>query len=94
MKYKTVRHEKSVNAIFTYLLHNKNVWAKPVCAKLFCKCGNLPETEEPVINLASFPRKGIPYAYSLLPPCRSGDSIYQEEAAFLFSPVLSSPFQT
>lgn len=84
MKYKAVKNEKSVNAIFTYLLDNKNVWATTVCAKLFFKCGNLPETEEPVINSASFPQKGIPYAYSLLPSSRSGDSIYREEAAFLF----------
>lgn len=55
MKYKAVRNEKSGNAIFTYLLDNKNVWAKTVCAKLFFKRGNLPETEEPVINSASFP---------------------------------------
>lgn len=55
VKYKTVRNEKLVNPIFTYLLDNKNVWAKTFCVKLFFKCGNLPETEEPVINSASFP---------------------------------------
>lgn len=60
------------------------MWAKAVCAKLFYKCGNIPETEEPVINSAYFPWKGIPYSYSLLPSSMSGDSIYQEKAALIF----------
>lgn len=57
---------------------------KNVCAKLFFKCGNLPETEEPVINSASFLWKRIPCAYAPLPPSRSGVSIYWRSSFALF----------
>lgn len=41
VNYRTVSNEKSVNAIFSYLL-DKDVSAKTVCAKPLFKYGNLP----------------------------------------------------